>query len=84
MEPLHRSTAKVLPRAHQAQAQALIDELLKSGVIIEEDKPSAWCPKGKFVEKKIVNGIPRLRLVTDYKKLNDSIARPVHGFPHHR
>ena len=54
VKPLHRTTAKIPPRAHQALAQSLIEEHLKSGVLIEEDRPSAWCSEGKFVEKKLI------------------------------
>ena len=62
----------------------MIDELFKGGVMIEEDKPLVWCTKRAFVDKEVVNGIPRVRLVTDYKKLNDTLTRPVHESPRHR
>ena len=58
-----------------------MNELLDSGVIVEEHLPSAWVSEGKFVEKKSINGVTKLRLVVDYSKLNDSIARPERGFP---
>jgi hypothetical protein len=81
VRPIQRTTAKVPPKAYQKKAQELVDELLKSGVIIEEHLPSKWTSEGKFVEKKSVNGETKLRLVVDYSKLNDSILRPVRGFP---
>ena len=81
VKPLHRTTWKVPPRSYQERSKQLIGELLSSGVIMEESKPSKWWAEGKFVEKKSVSGKVKLRLVVDYRQLNNNIRRPMRAFP---
>jgi len=75
--PCRVSTARQVPLRHQAPAREHIQSLLGSKVIIREDGPTEWCSPAFFVPKD--DG--RVRLVTDYTKLNKYVIRPVHPFP---
>ena len=56
----------------------VIADLMASKVIAREEGPSEWCSPAFFVPKP--DG-KRVRLVTDYTKLNKYVKRPVHLFP---
>ena len=58
-------------------------ELLTSGIISKEDKPTTWTSRAHFVPKpgKTESGDVKLRLVTDYRELNKAVLRPTHPFP---
>ena len=77
VKPLRVTTARQIPIHMKQKADELIDELLRAGVIVKESEPTDWVAPAHFVPKK--NG--KVRLVTDYRVLNQLIVRPIHPFP---
>jgi transposase InsO family protein len=75
--PLCLYTARKVPLHFQKEADKAISELLHKNVIAKVDKPTDWVSPGQFVPKP--NG--KVRLVTDYTRLNHFVKRPVHPFP---
>ena len=72
------STARQVPLRFQTMAEQIVTNLVKAQVIDLEVNPTEWCAPAFFVPKG--DGL-RVRLVTDYKKLNRYVQRPVHTFP---
>ena len=62
VEPWHRGWAREVPAHYEEEGRALINDLLKVGVISQVTRPLAWCTQGFFVPKP---GSQKLRLVTD-------------------
>jgi len=77
IKPKRISVARPVPLHYEKRARALVNELLKAGVIRRVTEPTDWISPAMFVEKS--GGA--LRLVTDYKSLNEFIQRPIHLFP---
>ena len=75
--PLRVSVARPIPIHMTSQANDLVKELLEAGVIVPVHEPTTWCAMGHFVPKP---GGKKVRLVTDYKRLNLAVRRPVHPF----
>ena len=73
VEPWHRGWAREVPAHYMEEGRALINDLLEAGVISEVMKPVAWCMQGFFVPKR---NSEKLRLLTDYRELNKSLAGP--------
>ena len=70
------------PRAFEDNTKKALEELIEAGVIVEQNKPTVWCSPAHWVPKKDCGEEKnRCRLVVDFKRLNDSISRPVRGFP---
>ena len=70
------------PLAYQAEADKMIQDLLDNGVIVRETEPNDWCAPAHFLRKPDSEpGNLRLRLVTDYTRLNKQVKRPEHIFP---
>ena len=80
--PLKMKIARRTPKHFQEQAKQLIQKLLDSGVIVKvpTNENVEWCSPGFFVPKP--GG--KVRLVTDYRQINQFIDRPVHPFPSSR
>ena len=76
-EPFRAYTARQIPLHQREEADAIIDELIKKGVIAPVDTPTTWCSPAFFVQKP--NG--GQRLVTDFTKINKYLDRPTHPFP---
>ena len=78
-QPLKVINARRTPKHFQKEADKLIKSLLASGVIVKvpTNEKVEWCSPGFFVPKP--NG--KVRLVTDYRRINEHIDRPVHPFP---
>jgi hypothetical protein len=76
--PYKVSTPRQVPLRFQGEAGRTVKDLLESGVITEEREPTDWCAPAFFVPK--ADG-KRVRLVTDYTRLNKFVRRPVHPFP---
>ena len=55
-----------------------MQDLIDKNVITKVDKPTKWVSPAFFVPKP--DGI-RMRLMTDYTKLNKFVHRPIHPFP---
>ena len=72
------STARQVPLRFQTMAEQIVADLVKAEVIEPESDPTEWCAPAFFVPKG--DGL-RVRLVTDYTKLNRHVRRPVHPFP---
>ena len=79
--PFHASNVRPVPAHLEGPGRALVEELVKKGVLkqLDENTTTEWLSKGHFVPKP---GRPdEARLVTDYVKLNTHIRRPIHPFP---
>ena len=76
--PKRISTAASIPIHFQEKAQAVIDQVIKDGVIemVPENEPSEWCHRGFFVQKPDGG----LRLVNDLSPINEYVLRPLHPF----
>ena len=70
---------KPTPLHWQKEANKLVEEALKAGIIERWDDPSEWVSPAHFVEKP-GPGPLKLRLVCDLNRLNQVVARPVHKF----
>ena len=53
----------------------MVQDLIDKNVITKVDKPTKWVSPKFFVPKP--DGV-RMRLVTDYMKLNKFVHRPIH------
>ena len=76
--PYRVSAPRPIPLRFQEPANLEIDKYIKSGIITPCDEPTEWCSPAFFVPK---GDGKRVRLVTDYTKLNKFVIRPVHPFP---
>ena len=75
--PYRVSAPRPIPLLFQEPANLEIARPIESGVIVPCDEPTNWCspffvPKGDG---------KRVRLVTDYTKLNKYVVRHIHPFP---
>ena len=76
--PYHVSAPRPIPLLFQQAATSEIAKHIASGIIVRFDEPTDWCSPAFFVPK---GDSKRVRLVTDYTKLNQYVVRPVHPFP---
>ena len=76
--PYRVSEPRPIPLRFQEAAASEIAKYIASGIIIQCDEPTDWCSPGFYVLK---GDGKRVRLVTDYTKLNPYVVRPVHPFP---
>ena len=76
---LYRFKPRTIPLHIKEQAQQLLDDLEKQGIIrrLGPNETSEVCAPAGFVPKKS----KKLRFVIDFTSLNKYIARPVHSFP---
>ena len=75
------SAPRPIPLCFQEAALSEIEKYIASiasGIIVQCDEPTDWCSLAFFVPK---GDGKRVRLVTDYTKLNQYVVRPVHPFP---
>ena len=72
------SAPRPIPLRFQKPANAELSKYISSGIIVPCSEPTEWCSPAFFVPK--VDG-KRVRLVTDYTKLNQYVVRPVPPFP---
>ena len=77
-KPYRTTVARTIPKRYEAPAKTAIKELIKRGVIIPVTEPTEWCSPAFFVSKP--DG-KRVRLVTDFTRLNQFVERAVHPFP---
>ena len=75
--PMRVMTTSQVPIHQTEAAQALVDRLVKDGVLMQENEPTEWISRGLFVPKPNKG----VRLVTDFRQLNKYVKRPVHPFP---
>ena len=59
-------------------AEEAVADLLRAKRIARVDEPTDWCSPASFIPKPCGT---RVRLVTDYRRLNQTVRRPVHPFP---
>ena len=76
VKPFRTLTARPIPVHWQAEANNEIDRLIEAGILAKEDGPTSWISPSFFVQKP--NG--KLRLVTDFSRLNEAVVRPIHPF----
>ena len=72
------SAPRPIPLRFQEPANSEIAMHIATGVIVPCDEPTDWCSPAFFVPK---GDSKRVRLVTDYTKLNQFVVHPVHPFP---
>ena len=77
MRPIKCLTAKRVPVHLEEEAKKEIQSLVKQGVIIKMDEATEWISPSFF----IVKPSGSLRLVTNFRRLNQYVERPVHPFP---
>ena len=76
--PYRVSAPRPISHRFQEPANAELSKYIASGIIVPCEEPTDWCSPAFFVPKE--DG-KRVRLVTDYTKLNQYVIRPVHPFP---
>ena len=76
--PYRISTARQVPLRFADPAEKVVSDLIAACVIMPVSEPTEWCAPAFFVPK--ADG-KKVRLVTDYTKLNRYVKRPVHPFP---
>ena len=76
--PFKTLIARRVPLRFEDEANKTINDLIKKGVITPVTETTNWCSPAFFLAK--ADGV-RVRLVTDYTKLNKYVKRPVHPFP---
>ena len=72
--PLRVCTPRAVPIHHKEEAQKVIDNLIKEGIIerVPPNEPAEWCSPAFFVPKPNSTAV---RLVTDYRVLNSLVVR---------
>ena len=75
--PYQVSAPRLIPLRFQEPANAEISKYIASGIIVPCDKLTEWCSPAFFLPK---GDGKRVRLVTDYTKLNQFVIFPVHPF----
>ena len=78
IKPFKTLLARRVPLHYEAEANKTIQDLIDKKVIVPVSETTDWCSPVFFVPKG--DGV-RVRLVTDYTRLNDFVKRPVHPFP---
>ena len=76
--PYQVSAPRLIPLRFQEPTNAEIAKYIASGIIVPCDEPTEWCSPAFYVPK---GDGKRLRLVTDYTKLNRFVVCLVHPFP---
>ena len=71
--PYRVSAPRPIPLRFQEPAASKIAKHIASGIIVQCDEPTDWCSPAFFVPK---GDGKRVRLVTDYTKLNQYVVRP--------
>ena len=71
------TSAHRVPLHYEKEAEKMVNELIKKGVIVPANETTDWCSPAFFVPKgdKI-----RVRLVTDYTELKKHVKQPLHAF----
>ena len=77
-KPFKTLVARRVPLRFEEEANKTIKDLIQKGVIVPVTDTTDWCSPAFFVAK--ADGV-RVRLVTDYTRLNRHVKRPVHPFP---
>ena len=77
-KPFKTLVARHVPLRFEEEANKTIHDLISKGIIVRVTETTDWCSPALFVVK--ADGI-RVRLVTDYTRLNRHVKRPVHPFP---
>ena len=78
VKPYKHTTARRIPIHQEKAAYAYLGDLIQRGIIekVDDDEPCDFVAPAFFVPK--ANG--KVRLVTDYKYLNQFLDRPVQPF----
>ena len=77
--PFHCWSPATVSVHHEQEARRMVKSMVKAGIIEEVSWSTEWCSRGFFVEKP--GQVGKLRMVTDFKLLNDNLNRPVWPFP---
>ena len=76
--PFRATTARTIPLHKEKKAKEMIKMLIEKGVIEEVSEVSEWVSSAFFVDKP---NSDKIRLVTDFTKINKHLQRPIHPFP---
>ena len=76
--PYRVSAPRPIPLRFQEAAASEIAKHIASGIIVQCDEATDWCSPAFFVP---TGDGKRVRLVTDYSRLNQYVVCPVHSFP---
>ena len=77
IRPIKCLTARRVPIHQQEEAKREIQSLVDQGILIRQDDVTEWISPSFFIGK--ASGA--LRLVTNFRQLNQYVERPVHPFP---
>ena len=77
-KPFRISTARQVPLRFKEEIDKEVQSYIDKGVIVKVTEPTTWCAPGFLVPKP--DG-KRVRMVTDFRGLNEFVQRPVHPFP---
>ena len=78
VKPLNVKVARQVPLHLRDMANKVVSDLVDSKRITRVTVPTDWCSPAHFVPKPCGK---KVRLVTDYRVLNNAVRRPVHPFP---
>ena len=78
VKPLNVKVARQVPLHLRDMANNVVSDLVDSKRITRVTVPTTWCSPAHFVPKPCGK---KVRLVTDYRVLNNAVRRPVHPFP---
>ena len=78
VKPLNVKVTRQVPLHLRDMANKVVSDLVESKRITRVTVPTAWCSPAHFVPKPCGK---KVRLVTDYRVLNNAVCRPVHTFP---
>ena len=73
--PKKVTTARRVPLRYESKAEKTVQEFIQKGVIVPSNKTTNWCSPAFFVHK---GDEIKVRLVTDYTKLNKHVKIPIH------
>merc|ERR1711888_101226 len=77
MTPYHCWSPAFVSAHHEKEARRMVEAKVKSGILEEVSWATDWCSRSFFIEKAGAPG--KLRMVTDFKKVNECLPRP--GWP---
>ena len=78
VKPINVKVARQVPLHLRDMANKVVSDLVDAKRITRVTVPTDWCSPAHFVPKPCGK---KVRLVTDYRVLNNAVRRPVHPFP---
>ena len=78
IRPIKVAVPRATPIHWKDMGNTLINGLIQKNILKRVNQVTDWISPGFFVMKPCGK---KLRLVTDYKRLNQMVKRPIHPFP---